>query len=200
MNGIDAHPLCWPVGRPRTNRWSREDARFRTTFAVARDNIIREVKLLIGNRYVDPDVIISTNIPLRRDGLPYATYAKPDDPGVAVYFTYKKQQRCFACDRWKSVEQNMQAVCKTIEALRGISRWGTGDMMEAAFTGFTALPPPAAKKGWRDVFGYVGPNDLASVERTYRYLRSANHPDRGGSADRFHEITKAWEEAQRELA
>ena len=45
----------------------------------------------------------------------------------------------------------MQAIAKTIEALRGINRWGTGDMMEAAFKGFSALPAPDTNKPWREV-------------------------------------------------
>jgi hypothetical protein len=47
---------------------------------------------------------------------------------------------CFACDRWDSVADNVQAIRKTIEALRGIERWGTGDMVQRAFAGFVALP------------------------------------------------------------
>ena len=130
---IEAYPLYWPEGRKRLTQWERSAAKFEATFARARDNIVREVQLLVG-KYSKLDVIISTNIPLRRDGLPLANYRTVDDTGVAVYFTYKKRQMCFACDRWLKIEDNMQAICKTIEALRGVARWGTGDMMEAAFT------------------------------------------------------------------
>lgn len=42
--------------------------------------------------------------------------------GVAVYFTLKGQQFCFACDHWDEIKDNMQAIHKTIEALRGIER------------------------------------------------------------------------------
>ena len=53
---------------------------------------------------------------------------------------------CFACDKWRDVYDNIYAIGKTIEALRGIERWGTGDMVEQAFTGFVALPSP--KSPW----------------------------------------------------
>ena len=141
-NSYEAFPLSWPAGRKRTQY--RERAKFDTTFARARDNIVREVGLLAGRYGPDPQIVISTNIALRRDGLPLASQRQPDDPGVAVYFLYKKRQMSFACDRWEKIEHNMQAIAKTIEALRGIARWGTGDMLEAAFTGFTALPAPTA--------------------------------------------------------
>jgi hypothetical protein len=199
----EAYPLQWPAGRARTERWRRERAKFDVTFARARDNIVQEIGRLAG-RYPDPQVVISTNIALRRDGLPLAGQRQPDDPGVAVYFTYKKRQMSFACDRWEKIEHNMQAIAKTIEALRGIARWGTGDMLEAAFTGFTALPPPSAsdlastKKHWRDVFGTAA-RTRADVQEVYRRLAAAFHPDRGGDPVKMAELNAARDEAMREL-
>jgi hypothetical protein len=106
---ISAHPLYWPEGRPRTPQHTRESARFDTSFARARDEIVRQVQLMIG-RYRKSDLIISTNIALRRDGLPLAGMRAPDDVGVAVYFTHKGKQVCFACDRWRTVEHNAYPV------------------------------------------------------------------------------------------
>lgn len=195
---IEAYPLCWPAGRKRTGQYNREQARFDMSFARARDEIVRQVQMLVG-RYTRSDLIISTNIALRRDGLPLAAQRQPDDPGVAIYFTYKKRQMAFACDRWKKVEDNMQAIAKTIDALRGVARWGTGDMMEAAFTGFTALPAPGqtSARGWRDVLGH----DVTApeLEARYRALRSQHHPDKGGSSETFHAVQVAYEQAKQEL-
>lgn len=199
----EAYPLAWPPGRTRTERWRRERAKFDVTFSRARDNIIAEVSRLAG-RYPDPQIVISTNIALRRDGLPLAGQRQPEDPGVAVYFLYKKRQMSFACDRWGKIEHNMQAIAKTIEALRGIARWGTGDMLEAAFTGFTALPPPSGpsshggKRHWRDVFGTAVQN-RAQLQDVYRRLASAHHPDRGGDPAKMAELNAAREEALKEL-
>jgi hypothetical protein len=203
----EAFPLSWPAGRKRTDNWHRENAKFEVTFARARDNIVAEVTRLAG-KYPDPQIVISTNIALRRDGLPLAGQRQPDDPGVAVYFLYKKRQMSFACDRWRKIEHNMQAIAKTIEALRGIARWGTGDMLEAAFTGFTALPPPpatgpgappqAARKHWRDVFG-TGVRTRADLQDVYRRLASAYHPDRGGDPAKMAELNAARAAALLEL-
>jgi hypothetical protein len=199
-----AFPLQWPSGRPRTEHWRREQAKFDVTFARARDNIVAEIGRLAG-RYPDPQIVISTNIALRRDGLPLANQRQPDDPGVAVYFLYKKRAVAFACDRWVKIEHNMQAIAKTIEALRGIARWGTGDMLAAAFTGFTALPPPgaaaprpAAHRHWREVFG-TGVRTRADVQDVYRRLAGAYHPDRGGDPTKMAELNRARDEALREL-
>lgn len=203
----EAFPLQWPAGRPRTDRWKREHGKFEVTFARARDNIVAEVGRLAG-RYPDPQIVISTNIALRRDGLPLANQRQPEDPGVAVYFLYKKRAMSFACDRWHKIEHNMQAIAKTIEALRGIARWGTGDMLEAAFTGFTALPPPSAaapgapqqqqQRHWRDVFG-TGVQTRDQLGEVYRRLAAAYHPDHGGDQAKMAELNRARTEALREL-
>jgi hypothetical protein len=199
---IEAHPLYWPEGRKKTASHYRESARFETNFARARDNVVHEVELLCG-KFTKTNLIVSTNIALRRDGLPLANQRQPDDTGVAVYFTYKSNQVCFACDRWKKIEENMQAIAKTIEALRGIARWGTGDMMEAAFKGFMALPAPApsVKRTWYQVMGF----DLAyrphgdDIRDRYRRLASIRHPDKGGSHEAMTELNEAYEEAKREI-
>lgn len=75
----------------------------------------------------------------------------------------------------------MQAIAKTIEALRGIARWGTGDMLEAAFTGFMALPAPGAESEWWEVLGVARNCTRDDISAAYRRLASINHPDRGGS-------------------
>lgn len=192
---IEAYPLCWPPTRKRVTY--RETARFDTTFGKARDLARNQISLLGGK-----NVIISSNVPLRQDGVPYAKPPGWIDPAVAVYFNYKKRQMCFACDRWNDVADNMQAIAKTIEALRGVARWGTGDMMEAAFTGFAALPAPGqtVARAWRDVLE-VPPDcsrDLALAQ--YRRLSSAKHPDKpGGSHDAMSELNWAWAQAQEAL-
>lgn len=188
----EAYPLQWPHGRKRTDHWQREQAKFDVSFARARDNIVAEVKLLAGGRWgPDPMTVISSNVALRRDGLPLANQRNPDDPGVAVFFLYKKRQMSFACDRWQKVEHNMQAIAKTIEALRGIARWGTGDMLEAAFTGFMALPAPGAAREWWEVLGVPRHGTRDDITEAYRRLASINHPDRGGSASTMAAINAA---------
>src|SRR5580658_2458580 len=155
---VEAFPLFWPPGKPRTSNPQR--SRFDVAFATARDELMREIQLLGGSLPV-----LSSNIPLKRDGLPYAGQKEPDDRGVAVYFTLKKQQMCFCCDRWDKVGDNIQAIRHTIAALRGIERWGTGDMVQQAFTGFIALPAPPSS--W-DVLGLKPGASKNEVEAAYR--------------------------------
>lgn len=194
-----AYPLQWPAGRERRPYHRREQAGFDTGMAAARDAAFNEVRLLGGK-----NVVLSSNVPLRQDGKPYANFPRIDDPAVALYFTYKDKPMCFACDRWTKVEDNIQAIRKTIEALRGIARWGTGDMLQAAFTGFSALPPPIVAGGprhWRDVLEFGnGPANRDELLRNFRILRSTAHPDKGGSHDAMTELNLAYEAALKECA
>lgn len=179
---IEAYPLTWPAHRPRAKY--RDQSQFRVTLGKAIKDVQDEVSRLGGSV-----LIISSNLPLRRDGMPYANRTSVTDTGVAVYFTYKKKPRCFACDRWQAVEDNMRAISKTIEALRGIARWGTGDMIEQAFTGFTALP---SFESWWQVLGLKGPGTRDEIIEAHRRLAMAHHPDREfGDTEKMSRINRA---------
>ena len=95
---------------------------------------------------------------------------------------------CFACDRWDSAADNVQAVRITIEALRGPERRGTGDMVQQAFTVFLALP---SQESPGDVLG-LKPGSLAEgVEAAYRQKARFAHPDAGGSTDAMQRLNEA---------
>ena len=143
-----------------------------TSFAVTRDCLLHEIHLLGGTLPV-----LSTNMPLRLGRVcPTLNFRQPEDKGVAVYFTLKGQQMCFACDRWDSVADNVHAIRKTIEALRGIERWGTGDMVQQAFTGFIALP---SNSPWA-VLGLKPDANPDEIKAAYREKARTATPDQGG--------------------
>jgi len=114
-----AFPLSWPDGRPRTRGVDRRtNYNFKQTFAASRDGCALEIRRLGGEQ-----LIISSNVPLKTDGLPFAMdwgsnrtkQGQPiGDPGVAVYFFRKGKQLCFACDRWAHIQDNMHAITLTI--------------------------------------------------------------------------------------
>lgn len=141
MNSEDSFPLKWPVKRPRTEKRNRKAAAFKTSMARARDSMLRELARMGASQ-----VVISSNVETYTRGgqtIPYADQSKQmEDPGVAVYYIWRQEQYCLSCDKYNSVMDNMQAINKTVEAIRGIERWGTGEMMRAAFQGFKELPFP----------------------------------------------------------
>lgn len=188
----ERYPLSWPTGWPRTKPLNRDKAKFEVSFARARDELIAEL-LRLGGR----STIISSNIPVKRDGLPYANYKEPDDPGIAVYFHLGKKPTVLACDRWWLVRDNLRAIGLHVAALRGIERWGVGSL-EQAFSGYQALAaaPPAAPEWWQ-ILG-VPPNaPLDTVKAAYRKLAMSTHPDAGGNGELMAAINRAWEEATR---
>jgi hypothetical protein len=178
---IEAFPLTYPPGKVRC-KWP-ESSRFRTTLGKAIKEVQLEVERLGGG-----NLVISSNLPLRRDGMPYANASQPQDKGVAVYFDYKKKPMCFACDRWNRIEDNIWAITKTIDSLRGIERWGSGQMVEQAFTGFLALPAP--EQPWQ-VLGVRSQATTAEVEAAYKRLASQHHPDKGGDSNQMARINAA---------
>jgi len=199
-DNTQAYPLQWPLGRARAS--GRQRARFTTntragysqrhshTVGEGVQEILRELRLM-GAR----DVVISSNIQLRADGLPRSGQSQPSDPGVAVYFSFKQQSVCLACDQWVKVEDNLWAVCLTLEAMRGIDRWGAAQL-EATFTGYAALPAPAAgARPWWEVLGVSARAGAAEIKDAYRAKAKQTHPDAGGTHEAFVEVQRAYSDA-----
>jgi hypothetical protein len=191
---VEAYPLHWPEGWQRTTT-SRTYLPGNQPFGMSRNRLIRELRLLGAKNYV-----LSTNVPVRRDGLPYADFRRPSDPGVAVYFEYRKSQMCLACDRYAWIEDNVRAIALTLDALRGIERWGASDMLECAFRGFTALPENSTRT-WREVFGFSRTDSIGldDVDDRFRKLALERHPDQGGSEGEMCELLQARDDARTEL-
>ena len=180
----EAYPLQWPHGRPRTKFPERSRFGSRSVDAATKE-LFSEIRLLGAGTPV-----LSSNIKLRRDGLPHSNQSPPIDKGVAVYFTHKKQAMCFACDRWDRVQDNIYAIAMTIGALRGIERWGSGSMVEQAFTGFVALPAP---KDPHVILGVRPGASAEEIDAAYRQKAKAAHPDNkeGGSVEAMQELNEA---------
>jgi hypothetical protein len=154
---------------------------------------------------IRPRSWVTTNSELRRDGRPYANQ-RISDTGVAVYFTRKGHEQAVACDKWDSIRDNLQAVAKTIEALRGIDRWGTGEMVDAAFQGFTAIPASAnlgiqvrPKRPWHEVLGVSPDAPREVVEAAGKAMLRKTHPDAGGTDAEFQEAQEAIRNAIQDI-
>lgn len=145
-------------------------------------------------------VVISTNIPLRKDGLPVSNWGIPDDPGAAVYFDFKQKPIVFACDKWDLVEDNLWSIVQHIEAMRGQTRWGVGSL-EQQFTAYTALPPPGSSAGasWWDVLGCAHNATFDQARTAYIAAAKLHHPDAGQNLT--HEamslVNAAWDQARK---
>ena len=185
---VDAYPLQFPSNWGRTKYTER--SRFDTTFASTRDKLLDEIRLLGGT-----NVVISSNLELKQDGYPYANQREPEDKGIAVYFTLKGKQQCFACDRWDKVRDNLRAIEKTVSALRGIARWGTNEMVSASFQGFEALPEKVEPNQHQY---FIGINSLDEAKVRRKVLIKELHPDYGGNSEDFAEMQRQFKLFERE--
>lgn len=190
IDNVEAYPLSWPNSWPRTIRPER--ARFGDhSVGYARNLVLDELRKLGAK-----NVVISSNMTLRLDGLLRSGQREPEDSGVAVYFILNGFEQCFPCDRWDKVSHNLWAIQKSIEALRGLERWGAKDMVKAAFSGFKALPSP-------DMITPMVPQYFQSVEdenhlrERYKRLAKELHPDKGGDAVEFSEMKRQYDQVKR---
>lgn len=203
IEGVNAFPLCWPDGWPRAK--SRGTSNYEATeFGKNRDLVLRALRMWSTRG----DIVLSTNVPLTRDGLPYAsTPQRLQDPGVAVYWMRNKKPQVMASDRWSGVGENMRAIWYALDALRQLERCGASQILDRAYAGFAALPAAHRSKPWREVLGLagmvdgLGPNAAkAVVDTAWRELAKIHHPDKaGGNAERMAEINRARDEALREF-
>jgi hypothetical protein len=193
-----AFPLQWPEGWERTSSDRRTHARYKVNQERAQQDLVHSLKLL-GAQHI----VISTNVELRRDGLPYANRPRPQDPGVAAYWYRKGRNEVIACDTWLTVSDNMRAVYMAVEALRQLERCGASEILGRAFQGFGALPPASGtvkKRTWREVFDWRNPDRPSgmAIRMWYRQFARERHPDNGGSHEAMVELNAAFEEALRE--
>lgn len=216
---ISRYPLQWPVGWERTMPENRTFGRFGVSrqgpgqsYRHKQDVTVYESvgRLLteLGRMGIGlDDIVVSTNVPTRLDGMPRSDAKRPEDPGAAVYWVDKAgNRRCMAIDQYTKVEMNIAALAATLEAMRAIERHGGGEILDRAFTGFAALPAPAAtggKRHWsevlgvhRDLGGMVG---AAKVHEAYRKLVSQFHEAKGGDPAKMVEINVARDEALKEI-
>ncbi|QPC43984.1 DnaJ domain-containing protein [Kaustia mangrovi] len=190
----EAYPLQWPPGWPRTPAHKRIQSRFAARGLAEESSRIYAELQRLGARYP----VVSTDVALRRDGIPYSNRRRPEDPGVAVYFDLNGRQQCIPCDRWSSVEENARAIWKSVEALRGLERWGAKSFVDAAFSGFQALPPPSSedRPHWSAILGVPRFAKESQIKAAYKAKAMDAHPDRpGGSSERMAEINDAYNQA-----
>lgn len=153
------------------------------------------------SRLAGTDLIVSTNLPVRNDGGLYADWMKRkiDDPGVAIYFKRKGKEISLCCDHYLTVWENLYALAKGIEALRGLERWGVSDFLDRAFTGFAALPESITTRYWWQVLEVSRDCDKDTIVNQYRKLAKMYHPDAGGTVEKFQELQQAYTEAMAQL-
>ena len=194
-----AYPLCWPEKQDRTPKASQINWQHQEPVmpATAYSDLCKEVKRIPGVT----EIIISCNVPPTKDGLNWGRAFAATDLGVAAWFTRNGRELSIACDRFRKIEENMRAITRIIDGRRREERYGTASMIEQAWAAFDTkeLPMPTRVRPWFEVLGVFPNSDIELVEASYRILAKRYHPDQGGNAETFREITEAIEIARKEL-
>lgn len=215
----ESYPLRWPDGWPKTAAADRDrghqfkqggsstHSKTAVTFYRARRLLVLELEKLGATQ-----IVMSSSVDLRADGTP-RTGVNPDridmkEPGAALYFMLKGRAMVMAQDAFDNPAANFRSLGLAIEAMRSLERHGGGTMMNRAFDGFAALPPPAGskpKRPWWKVLRYSeNPEErellsVGEVKARFNTLAKRMHPDAGGDSDDLSELTGARDEAVAEL-
>ena len=218
---VQRFPLAWPAGWQRTPKGARRRAAFskvktqhyqsstpgvqgytrRSNEALSVSDATARLSAELRRLGAHEGWVLSTNVTLRLDGLPYSNQREPEDRGAAVYFRLGATRApiVLACDKWDRVADNIAAIAGHIEAMRAQDRYGVGSL-DQAFAGYAALPANTAAN-WRHVFGLEDKAAVTwgEVEAAFTALARKAHPDAGGSHEEMARLTEAKAFARKEL-
>lgn len=197
---------AWP-GKKK-NSWERKASPYRAGYQDTLDHLEKEL-----NHLRAKDILVQAGFELkdiRNDGWPKSS-ARPKEPGVILTFVGKDgKTMSMPCDTYKDWEANLRAIAFTLEDLRAINRRGVSQSGEQ-YKGWQQLPPAEAPAGPMSAAtaatilaresgetGAAGSahdilkwNSAAATAARFALLRV--HPDKGGTAERFHQVQKARE-------
>lgn len=197
-----AHPLHWPNGFPRTQKWEKSiNSSFKQgltvqealTFLYDELNELGAQKATLHTDYEN----IEQPRSMRRVG---------QDNGAAVNLEINERIYRLACDRWVGVEQNIYALHLALRNLRSIVLWGVGNV-ENAFGGYASHVPSvaevssapssaAALEEWRLTLGLGPTATLEDAQAVYR-RRAKSCAD---NQDELIKLNLAMDEASKALS
>jgi len=204
---MDARFSPQPWTRPATPKTQRKHGNFRTSYTRTLEKLQYELEK-IGATEILFECSFHAN-QIRLDGWPKANQS-PEYNGIAVSFNHPEVGRVeYVTDRYFLWQDNLHAIALTLEALRGVERWGVVASGQQ-YTGFKAIESgngsrrPAAV--W--IAKLVEPDDAErqkvvvdglltkSSHMTKVVVRQAKiraHPDTGGSHDMYQLLTERLE-------
>lgn len=142
----------------------------------------------------------------RLDGSPRAN-AIANSSAIAISFKAEQGPMEFLCGTYTAWQDNVWAIAKGLEALRGINRWGITQAAEQ-YQGFKAIGsgiamPAAPQMTWEEARAFMcehGGVDLGrarifpeQVTLAFRQASKRLHPDNGGDPAMFDKLVKARE-------
>ncbi len=191
---IEAYPLSWPEGWERAKR--PKESRFgsymnKPSINYGMIKVQDELRLLGGK-----NLVISSNLKLRQDGLPYSSQRLPEDCGIAIYFEWKEEAMVIASDNYNKPGCNLWAIGKTVESMRGIERWGCSELLNRAFSGFKQLLEKSeiVTNNWNDILGVSMNATKDEIIKAYKGKVKIYHPDKDTGDDKMFLLVKDADE------
>lgn len=198
LSHVTEYPLCWPENKPRAAE--RLDRSYRSSYfgtgrvPMTRARAYAAITSELQRWRIDRFVISMS--PGYRHG--------PSDPGVALWWDHPgRGLRVLACDQYARPHDNLYAIALTLDAMRGLERWGAYSMEQAIEGAKLALPPPAGSSEivWRKILGDV-PKGIEKVDAlaviNARYRRMAQ--EAGNDEKEQLRLNLAVEAARQEFA
>lgn len=195
---------AWPAGRTATPAPSRVRGPFRMTYERIKAELLEELRKLGAREVVllaDADAAQFTRYgELRVD-------AKMRGPGIVLRFVDSDDRRQeYACDTYQHWHDNLRAIGLTLEALRGIDRWGA-IAKGAQYEGMKALPAQAGQGmtaeaaaallvAYHPLARHLTAGAVLDDGRVFteavRAARAETHPDKtGGDRARYDQVETA---------
>jgi hypothetical protein len=201
VNRIEAYPLHWPAGWPRTPPEDRIHLKYRLgrsyskrrafiTFGEARAALVQEL-----DRFGASEAVLSTNHQLTPDGQLRPRMRAPADGGIALYFRLGERIMAMACDLHVTAADNIRSLATTLRALRQLEDHIGEEILAQALERFTL--PSADPEPWWRILHLDANATRAEVEAAYRRLARERHPDLGGTDATMAELNVARDEAMR---
>lgn len=138
----------------------------------------------------------------RQDGRPYAN-AKPEHPGIILSFDTKAGHLSYPADQYTTWQDNLRAIALSLDALRKVDRYGVTKRGEQ-YRGFLAIEARPAGMvtseeqalrfigAWARLEHPVSPATIkANLRQNLRLAQRYSHPDGGGTAEGFQQVTAA---------
>lgn len=191
---------------PGTMKSSRRRAPFRAGYQATLDLIDSELRQIGVRRCVIEAAFHPRDI--RNDGRPRSDARPPGHPGVILSFTSRHGPMRMPCDTYTAWEDNLRAIGLALEALRAVDRYGVTQCGEQ-YRGWTALPPPEPgqmaeggqerlREALRTLAAAAGQagtgvtvKSSEQVQSLFREAAKRTHPDHGGTAEMFQQVTAA---------
>lgn len=173
-----SNPLVWPKGQPRTEK------PIRSQFAdpsvpKALKKLDHELTLMGAL-----SMRISADLPIGRSGQYLTAWNRHDDHGVVVSWTLKSGATyTLANDNFDNPSDNLWGIALSIEAMRGLKRWGGDRLVEMAFSGAKSLPQHGSSSGPFDDL-----NTKKEIDARYYELAKTYHSDHGGTDEMMAEL------------